>query len=234
MSIRAFLKRSLLLRNAYYYLLLWKRYVTTESEFERASCKFNIERGERKRYWYTLNKDALVFDVGGYKGDFSANIWKRFNCRCFCFEPVREFAEKIEERFRDNRDISVFSFGLSNKTENVPMMISADGSSSVIQRDNSIQNTAFMKDVSEFFKENNIEHVDLMKINIEGGEYALLERMAETDLLSKVDYFQIQFHELSEGDSLTRMKKIQAELDKTHVLEWAYRPYIWESWKRRS
>lgn len=203
------------------------------TEMERAYHRFIIKGGEKQRYRYPLNKDALVFDVGGYEGDFSANIWKHFKCRCFCFEPVKEFAEKIEKRFKYNDDITVFGFGLSDKTMEVPMMISASGSSAVIERDHGTLSTVSMKNISDFFAENDIQHVDLMKLNIEGGEYALLEHMIELNLITKIDYLQIQFHELNGENSFVRMEGIWTELKKTHDLEWAYRPYIHESWKRR-
>lgn len=39
-----------------------------------------------------------------------------------------------------------------------------------------------------------IDDIGLMKINIEGGEYELLERMIELGIINKVKDIQIQFH----------------------------------------
>lgn len=71
-----------------------------------------------------------------------------------------------------------------------------------------------------------------MKINIEGGEFELLERMAEVDLLPKVDTFLIQFHEAVRG-SHRRRRRIRKALAKTHRNTWDYY-FAWERWDRQS
>ena len=38
------------------------------------------------------------------------------------------------------------------------------------------------------------DHVDLIKINIEGGEYELLEAILDNNLAKAFDNLQIQFH----------------------------------------
>ena len=40
--------------------------------------------------------------------------------------------------------------------------------------------------------------IDLLKINIEGGEYDILERMYKTGTINKVQNLQIQFHNFVE------------------------------------
>lgn len=77
-----------------------------------------------------------------------------------------------------------------------------------------------------------MSNVDLMKINIEGGEYNLLEKMISSGLISKVDNLQIQFHDIKALDSENRMKKIWLALEKTHMVTWKFRPFVWENWKR--
>ena len=54
-----------------------------------------------------------------------------------------------------------------------------------------------------------------MKINIEGCEFEVLERMLEAKMLSSVKNFQIQFHDIA-PDSRARMEKIQKTLSETH------------------
>ena len=74
--------------------------------------------------------------------------------------------------------------------------------------------------------------VDLMKINIEGSEFPLLERMIDCDLLGEVRCFLIQFHEWHPG-AYRRRRRIQRALAKTHTKVWDY-PFIWEKWQRRT
>ena len=77
----------------------------------------------------------------------------------------------------------------------------------------------------------NINTVKLMKLNIEGGEYDILEYLIKTGNITRFENLQIQFHDIPEINGEQRMIKIQNELQKTHELEWAYRPFIHESWK---
>jgi hypothetical protein len=86
--------------------------------------------------------------------------------------------------------------------------------------------------VNEWFAENGIEHVDLIKINTEGGEFELLERMIETGLVPRFVNMQVQFHNVAD-DSTPRMEAIQRELAKTHELTYEYR-YVWENWTRKA
>ena len=73
--------------------------------------------------------------------------------------------------------------------------------------------------------------VALMKINIEGGEYDLLDRMIETGLVESIDNLQVQFHNFT-VDAKRRMERIQEALQRTHTLNYQYR-FVWENWVRK-
>src|ERR1700682_919347 len=40
---------------------------------------------------YPLNQDSVVFDIGGYRGDWSQKIADLYDCHIYIFEPVSEF-----------------------------------------------------------------------------------------------------------------------------------------------
>ena len=68
-------------------------------------------------------------------------------------------------------------------------------------------------------------------MNIEGGEYDILEYLLDKKQINRFENIQVQFHDIPEINGKQRMKKIWKRLEKTHTLEWAYRPFIHESWK---
>ena len=78
------------------------------------------------RFNYPLSSDSITFDLGGFKGDFASDLFSRIPCKLYIFEPVRDYAVIINERFKFNNNIFVFSFGLSHKTEE--KYITLDGS----------------------------------------------------------------------------------------------------------
>ena len=87
--------------------------------------------------------------------------------------------------------------------------------------------TIQIMDIEEVIRSLDINHVDLMKINIEGAEYELLNRIIEKDIVSKISNIQIQFH-LFVDNAISEREKIQEKLQKTHKLTYNY-DFIWEN-----
>lgn len=186
------------------------------------------DKGDKThRLNYDLNDNSIVFDMGGYEGQWASDIFSKYCCLIHVFEPYMEYFEKIKIRFEKNGKINVHPFGLSAKTLDSSLSISGDSSSAF----KSGQHIAPIKLIQamEFMKENNVEEIDLLKINIEGGEYDLLDHLIETQLISKIKNLQIQFHDFV-PDAEKRMKTIQDSLKKTHVLTYQYE-FVWESWR---
>lgn len=86
-----------------------------------------------------------------------------------------------------------------------------------------------LKSIVEFIENNRIHKIDLIKINIEGGEFDLLPSLLDHEIITKVDNLQIQFHEFIEN-SETKRNNIRKQLEKTHELTYDYY-FIWENWK---
>ncbi|MBN2516809.1 MAG: FkbM family methyltransferase [Deltaproteobacteria bacterium] len=177
---------------------------------------------------YDLNEDSLVFDLGGYRGQWTSDIYARFNCTVFCFEPVDSFAHQIKKRFSKNKKIHVYQLGLSNETKKVMISHSADGSS--IVRGQGDEEINLIRAI-DFIRENNIQKIDLLKINIEGGEYDLLDHLISSKFVSNIDDIQVQFHNFF-PEAKDRMKQIHVGLSRTHYVTWQYE-FVWENWKNK-
>jgi cellulose biosynthesis protein BcsQ len=80
-----------------------------------------------------------------------------------------------------------------------------------------------------FLQEKDIKRIDLMKINIEGCEYNLLECLIGIGFIKNIKNIQVQFHDFVE-DAEKRMMEIQKNLQKTHYLTYQY-PFVWENWE---
>lgn len=183
---------------------------------------------ERKRLDYDeLTSSSVVFDVGGYKGQWTSSIQNKYQCNVYIFEPVKSFYDSIEIKFKDNLKINVFNFGLYDKNAIVPMIIKKD-SSSIMNAEISNVNVT-IRDVFEVFEELKIDNVGLMKINIEGSEYDLMKRILDTGLNKKIVNFQIQFHS-NVHDYVALRNEIRNRLKETHI-ETYNREMVWENWK---
>lgn len=187
-----------------------------------------LDNGDKThRLKYDLNDNSVVFDLGGYKGEWAAQILCLYGSYVYIFEPYENYFKNIQNRFLHNRKVKVFQFGLSNKNYIAKLFIAEDGSSTFIKSANSVN--IKLIDSKEFLIEYNISKIDLMKINIEGAEYDLFDRLISTGDINKIENIQVQFHDFV-PDAKNRMESIQENLKKTHYLTYQYE-FVWENWK---
>lgn len=186
--------------------------------------------GEKLRYEYNLNSDSIVFDVGTFTGQWANTIAEKFDCVIYAFEPIKEYADKIAHLFSNNQKINVYNFGLGKSSSEKLMTVNGDRSS--LFQSSTNQEKIKLVSISNFISDNNIPQIDLMKINIEGGEYDLLEDLIASGLANKVKNIQVQFHDFIPNADI-RMKAIQTELAKTHHLTYQYE-FVWENWEINS
>jgi Methyltransferase FkbM domain len=88
-----------------------------------------------------------------------------------------------------------------------------------------------IRDVAPVFAELDAERIDLLKMNIEGAEFDVLERLAETGWIDRIDELLIQFHDWAPA-APRRRRMIRRVLARTHTEVWNY-PWVWERWVRR-
>lgn len=185
-------------------------------------------RGDRTlRLDYDLNADSVVFDLGGYEGQWTSDVFSRYCCRIDVFEPVTGFAANIAERFRRNPKIKVHPFGLSHVDGTAWLTLGQDRSSLFQLGDERTE--IKLLGASTFLSANNVDHIDLLKINIEGGEYDLLDHLIASGAIIKIRNVQVQFHEFV-PHAAKRMRDIQQKLEKTHSLTFQY-VFVWENWQ---
>jgi FkbM family methyltransferase len=208
----------------------WRRKRANRRAYREMVQRYYADGGDvRFRFDYALEPDSVVLDLGGYEGDWAGDLHGRQRCRIHVFEPVQRFASAIRERFRDNPDIEVHALALGNgeRTETIHIR----GASSSLYKGRAEAEEIRFIDVADWFAASGIDEVALMKINIEGGEYELLERMIEAGLIPRVRDIQVQFHNFA-PDAPERMAAIQQALALTHEPTYQYR-FVWENWRRR-
>lgn len=195
---------------------------------------------EAQRLDYPLGEQSLVLDLGAYVGNFSRHVVEKFGCTSLAFEPMPQAFAQLPEAWKNEASrITAYEYGVGAKTERVRMAFSNDSSSQFMPSTDA-DPEVLIRDVVEVFNELDIGNVDLMKINIEGGEYALLERMDEAGLIDHVRFLQIQFHSYGAGPKgcVARRLAVREMLDKTHREQWCWDGswpglWTWESWERR-
>lgn len=203
---------------------------SVEIQHERSIPWFAINGDKTLRLNYHLNSSSVVVDVGGYEGQWTSDIFSKYCCNIIIFEPVKEFYTKIKDRFIRNNKITVYNLGLSNKDQEIEISLLDDSSS--LLKDNPQNEKVKLVNTTNFFKKNSIIYIDLIKINIEGSEYNLLENLTESEFILQIKNIQVQFHDFV-PEAKERMLKIQECLKKTHHLTYQYE-FIWENWERNN
>jgi len=89
-----------------------------------------------------------------------------------------------------------------------------------------------VKSIDTVLSNLSIQRVDLIKMNVEGYEYDILEKMIDLDLLKLFDHFQIQFHWENFPRHDEKRNNITKHLAKTHKCVWNYE-FVWESWSKK-
>ena len=178
-----------------------------------------------------LREDETAIDVGGFQGDWTAEILCRFGCRTLTLEPVPAFQSKLRRRFGANSRVTLIDAGLGATSGTVVMTMDADGSSAFALRPDPSQALAVsMLGVTDLWRDRKLGQVGCMKLNIEGGEYDVLEAMLDAGLSDQVSVFLIQFHQNVPGHE-SRRHAIRERLARSHRNDLDY-AFVWERWIR--
>lgn len=158
---------------------------------------------ENLRYDYDLNENDTVLDIGSHKGEFMERIGKT-GCKVIPFDPSI------------NRCAWVY-----------------DGEIAIGGGDDA--QASFMYEGEKYKCVDILNYLDqeiaLCKINIEGGEYQLMEHILKYGFQKNVENFQIQFHPVVDINYEERYQAICNELSKTHHITWKH-PFVWENWAK--
>lgn len=205
---------------------------SVKREFKAAVERWFRDKGdETLRLNYPLGPESVVFDLGGYKGDFAHSIHTRYGCRVFVFEPVKHYYSECVERFKGNDKIVCLNYGLSDADGSLRISNEGDGSSIIKNNARPDSEEVFVKRFDTQFAVLGVQHIDLLKINVEGAEFLILPHLIKCGLMPRIEHLQVQFHSFYMGAKVLR-DEIRAQIAKTHVESWNY-TFVWESWTRR-
>lgn len=183
---------------------------------------------EAMRYEYDLTPQSVVIDAGAHKGTFAYELAKRYGCEIFCFEPIEEFYETCLNRFLNADRVHVLKYGLGAKCGCETFQVKGDMTGKFAEGP---QETVLILGIQDALNNMGDPLVDLLKINIEGGEYELLEAILNLGLTDRFRDIQVQFHGCI-PDAVERRESIRTRLALTHELTYDC-PFIWENWRRK-
>lgn len=215
--------------------LNFKRWRTLRREpwrklFYEAFDTWRADKGEAlRRQFPGLPADPVVFDMGGFEGNWAVEVAEAHGGTFHIFEPHPRFAQALQERFAGQPQMHVYPFALGQKAGRLDLSDTGDASSAIVQGERAVSGQ--IEAVEDFFAQHDIPTIDLMKVNIEGGEYDLLPALIGSGLMARIGLLQVQFHLYAQSD-IDQREALRADLAKTHLCDWAY-PFVWEQWSRK-
>jgi FkbM family methyltransferase len=177
-----------------------------------------------------IDEHSTVVDAGAFVGEWAQAVVSRYGCDVIAFEPLPRIANEMKRRIGDDRRITCVPVALGADDATVPMEYHGPGSLLVPGGSSAPTQDVEVRDVAAVFDDLGIDHIDLLKLNIEGGEYDVLDRLLETGWMERIGVLVVQFHTRWPGAPMRR-RRVRRQLRHTHVEDWNY-PWVWERWVR--
>tara|TARA_B100001250_G_scaffold114898_1_gene97337 strand:+ start:208 stop:900 length:693 start_codon:yes stop_codon:yes gene_type:complete len=195
----------------------------------RSRFFWNLRDGDNKlSFNYPLSEESIFFDVGGHLGNFSKKIIEKFDCKVYIFEPVEENFKILKNNLKQNEKVKFYEAALLD-FDGESYISDLGASSSLYNREEGeTGNKVIVKSFNTIVEEENLNSIDLVKMNIEGSEYDLLNHIIDTGNIKIIKHLQIQFHNFVD-DAKENRNEIRRKLTLTHVNKFNF-PFIWERW----
>lgn len=174
---------------------------------------------EHLRYEYDLKSDDVVIDLGAYRGEWASEIRARYGCAVIAVEPTDAIdgytgGEIIKKAaWVDDGELSCGgAYYYTSAFEPVTHRLPCFNINTLLDR---------------------FDEIALLKINIEGAEYTLLQHVIDQRQHAKICNLQVQFHIIENQPWQAWYDGIAGLLERTHEIQWRW-SFCWESWRRKT
>jgi FkbM family methyltransferase len=193
--------------------------------------KYQKDDPEELRYrGFPLTQNSLAVDIGGLTGDWASKIYCRYSCYIDIYEPHPISANKAMLQFLGNPKVEIYPVALSSATGTMELYGEVGTASLYKEGDTTTQHVVQVMKASDVFNQTyKIRDIDILKINIEGAEYNVLDDLLDNYDITKIKRLVVQFHKIGSNYEGKR-KSIQDRLSKTHTQKWNFE-YVWEYWE---
>jgi FkbM family methyltransferase len=150
-------------------------------------------------------RSLVVMDVGANVGNYSAALLEYLAdqpLQLFCFEPAAATFAVLQTKMAGRPQVKLFQLGMSAQpgTTKLFSKAGASGLSSVYQRDLSHRQTALNEEeiiqldsLDHFCATHGIEEIDVLKMDVEGHEVAVLQGASRMLHEKQVKIIQFEF-----------------------------------------
>jgi FkbM family methyltransferase len=169
-------------------------------------------------YWIypdNLSKNSIIYSFGiGKDVSFDIQLIQNFGCKVFAFDPTPDSIDWIMKQELP-RDFHFYPIGLAD-FDGKALFYGPKNSSSVsftlLHRQNTIPIEIDVFRLTSIMKMLNHEKIDLLKLDIEGYEYLVIDDILKSDL--KINQVCLEFHhrfkQYNVKDTLSALNKFKS------------------------
>ncbi|MEX1112069.1 MAG: FkbM family methyltransferase [Candidatus Andersenbacteria bacterium] len=175
--------------------------------------KFNVRR-QYKRYvnsryateFKALTSQSIAIDCGANVGNVTA-LMATSGATVYAFEPDPSPYQVLQKRFRNFPNVHIYQKAVWNKKDRLRLYhhqqaqtdpVRWSVASSLVPEKSNVDRNAFDTvetiDIAQFVIDLN-QDIALMKIDIEGVEYDIIEHLLNTGALSRIQHVLVETHE---------------------------------------
>lgn len=171
-------------------------------------------------YTLDLGPESIIVDLGANNGEFSHVLRSRFDCRCYAVEAMPGTFERIDT----DPKLAKFNVAISDQDAPVRMFESENHEASSIFP--SIADEFGLKSsldvegktLQTFLRDQALETVDILKVDIEGAERNLFASTSD-ETLGRMKQITIEFHDFFPDSITTReVDEIRRRLERLGFL----------------
>jgi len=160
--------------------------------------------------YFPFYSNSIILDIGAHKGYFSIFASKNLSkdSKIISYEAFEDNFHIMNKNLKDNNieNVKTYNLGVYSENKLIDMYLGKSENNSIFQdynkslNQNNIDNIKIQCiSIDDILKENNLNIVDFMKIDVEGYEYPIIFD-CKKEVLNKIKTISIEFHDLKRAD----------------------------------
>ena len=167
---------------------------------------------EYKKSGFQINQNDIVLDIGAHIGLFT--LYASQFCTkglIYSFEPMKDNYELLLENIKSNNleQVKIFNLAVSNSDDPIKLFINNDESGHSMFSQSSQNLMVDSISLKKIFDDNKIEHCNFLKLDCEGAEYEIIEKLPST-YFEMIEKIIIEYHMVDSHPEL--LEKLQNKL----------------------
>lgn len=159
-----------------------------------------------RRDYGKMPDDAIIVDIGANIGVYSvyASLMGKNNT-IYAYEPVPETFGHLSENIKINDcqdKIIPFNYAIASKKEKRKIYLVDSVNNTIVESDRDLPSVEIETiTLADVFVENNLEKIDLLKLDCEGAEYEIFYNLPD-EYFPRIKEIRMEFHGQKKGEEL--------------------------------